>query len=79
MPALLDLVDALVAGERELLGEHVDARLCAETDLNRLRAGSRRGRPLGEGERRGEDEAAGGEDVERPGPLPDEVRRRLEP
>ena len=38
LAALLDLVDALVAGERELLGERVDARLVAEADLDRLRA-----------------------------------------
>ena len=79
MSALLDLVDALVAGARELLGARVDARLGAETDLDSLRPGSRRGRALGERERRREDEPAGGEDVERPRPLPHEVRRRLEP
>ena len=39
----------------------------------------RRWHPLGQRGRRRADEPAGGEDVERPRPLADEVRRRLEP
>ena len=48
----------------------------AEPD--RRRPGRGRGHALGERGRRDADEAAGGEDVERPRPLADEVRRRRE-
>ena len=78
LAALLGLVDALVAGERDLLGEGVDSRLVAGTDADRL--GTRFGRRHALGERRGgrADEAAGGEDVEGASPLADEMRRGLE-
>ena len=46
LPALLDAVHTLVAGERELLGEAVDAGLVAASSIGRA---ARRGRqPLGE-------------------------------
>ena len=78
LAALLGLVDALVAGECDLLGEGVDSRLVAWTDADRLR--TRFGRRHALGERGGgrADEAAGGEDVEGASPLADEMRRGLE-
>ena len=79
LAALLDALDPLVAGERERLGEPVDARLLADGQSGPAPGARRRRHPLRERRRRGADEAAGGEHVERPGPLADEVRRRLEP
>ena len=78
LAALLDAVDALVAGEREVLGERVDARLVADLEAQRLGPGRRRRHPLGERGRRGDDEPAAGEHVERAVALADEVRRRRE-
>ena len=48
LAALLDPLDALVAGERELLGEQVDPRLVAARDRDRRRARPGRRHPLGE-------------------------------
>ena len=72
---LLGSLDALVARERESLRQ-VIVGVLGEPD--RLRALLRRRKALGDRGRRGGDEAAGGEDVERAGALADEVRRRLE-
>ncbi len=62
-----------------MLGECVDARLVPDGEVEPRRAGGRRGHQLRERGRRCADEPAGGEHVERPSPLADEVRRRLEP
>ena len=78
LASLLRLVDALVARERELLGQRVDPLLVARSNANRLRARLGRGQGLGERGCRGADEPAGGEDVESTCPLADEVRRRLQ-
>ena len=72
----LGSLDALVAREGESLRQ-VLLRVLGQPD--RLRALLGRWQAFGDRGRRGRDEAAGGEDVERPGPLTDEVRRRLEP
>ena len=78
LAALLDALDALVAGERERLGERLDARLVAARDAERRRArraaaSAPRARPPRS--RR----ARRGEHVEGARPLADEVRRRLQP
>ena len=78
LAALVDPVDALVAGARKGPGEAVEAGLLADHEPHRLRPRRPRRHPLGERRRRGADEPAGGEDVERTGALADEVRRRLE-
>ena len=79
LAALVDAIDALVAGARESRREAVEARLRADVEPHGLGAGSEGRHSLGEGGGRRADEAAGGEDVESPRPLADEVRRRLEP
>ena len=79
LAALLSLVDALVAGESEVFGEAVDSRLVARRDAERRRARLRRRHPFGERRRGCADEASRREHVERPRPLADEVRWRLEP
>jgi hypothetical protein len=79
LPALLGLVDALVAGQRELLGEDVDAGVVAGREVHRRRSGSGWRHRLGERCGRGADEPAGREDVQGARPLAHEVRRRLEP
>ncbi len=78
LPAVVDALDALVAGERELFGEALDADLQTGSELER--GGSRRrGRQqLGHRMRRRTDEAAACEHGERTSALADEVRRRLE-
>src|SRR5207248_11199387 len=76
---LVGALDALVAGERELLGERFEADLLAGCDPERVRPCSGRRQRLGERRRRRADETAGREHVERARPLADEVRRRLEP
>ena len=78
LAALVGPLDPLVAGERELLGEPVDARLVAEREPQRRGPGLRRRRQLGERGRGGADEPARGQHVEGAGALADEVRRRLE-
>ena len=79
LAAFLHLVHPLVPGERELLGERVDARLVTGRETNRLRP--RPGRRHRLGERRGgrAHEPAGGEHVQCAGTLADEVRGRLQP
>ena len=79
LAAFLGPLDPLVAGERELLGEPVEAGLGADLEPDRLRPLCRRRHPLGERGRRRADEPAACEHVERARPLADEVRRRLEP
>ena len=78
LAALLRLLDALVAREREVLGERVDPLLVARSNADRLGARLGRRHALGERGCRGADEPAGGEDVEGARPLADEVRRRLQ-
>ena len=78
LTALVDAVDALVARARERLGQSVEARLLADREADGLGAVGERRHPLRERRRRRADEPAGGEDVECPRPLTDEVRRRLE-
>ncbi len=78
LTALLDPLDAFVAGERETLGKQVDSRLLPLGDHDRLGPLARRRHPLCERGRGGADEPAASEHVERPRPLADEVRRRLE-
>ena len=48
LPALVHAIDALVARERELLGEPVDARLVADAELERGRSGLERRQAVGE-------------------------------
>ena len=79
LPALIDPVDALVAGARERLGEAVEAGLIADDEPHGPWPELRRRHPLGERGGRRADEPAGGEDVEGAGALADEMRRRLEP
>ena len=79
LAALLDAVDPLVAGERELLGERVEPGRVAGRERDRLGPSLGRRHRLGERRGRGADEPSGGEDVERPRALADEMRRRLEP
>ena len=75
---LLRPLDALVAGERQVLRHRLDARLLADRQPDRLRPVERRRHALRECGGRRADEAAAGEDVECPSPLADEMRRRLE-
>ena len=79
LAAVVDALDALVAGERELLGEAFDADLEAGRELERLGPRRRRRQQLGDGVRRRAHEPAAGENGQRARPLADEVRRRLEP
>ncbi len=78
LPALFDPLDALVAGQRELLDEAVEAalQLGAKTDRRGSLACGRD--PLGERACGDADEAAALEHLECTGALPDEVGRRLE-
>ena len=76
LAALLHPVDALVACEGEVLGERVDPRLLADLEAERLGTCSGRRHALSERGRGRDHEAASGEDVQRPVPLADEVRRR---
>ncbi len=79
LAALLGPVDPLVAGKREQLGQLVALEEVADGDRERLGPGRRRREALRERRRGGTDEAAACEHVQRARPLPDEVRRRLEP
>ena len=79
LAAFLHPLHPLVARQGQLLGEAVDPRLVADGQVEPRRASFRRRRPLRERRRRRADEPAGGEHVERPGPLAHEMRRRLEP
>ena len=78
LSALLHPFDALVAGERKLLGETLDAGLLAGGELDPLGPLVGRRQQLRERGRGSADEPARSEDVERPCALADEVRRRLE-
>ncbi len=75
LPALLCALDPFVAGERELLRQIV---LGVLGQADRLWPLVRRGEPFRDGGSGSGDQAAGGEDVERAGPLADQVRRRVE-
>jgi hypothetical protein len=78
LAALLRLLDALVARERELLDELLAPRRVALAKANGLGPGFGRRHTLGRADRGGADEPAGLEDPERTGAFADEVRRRLE-
>src|SRR5215213_7353161 len=78
LPTLLHAVDPLVSRQRQPLGERLEPRCGADDQLDRLRPGGRWRQRLGERRSRRADEAAGGEDCQRPRALADEVRRRLE-
>ena len=62
-----------------MLRDRVDPRLVARREIEPCRPRRRRRRELGDRRRRRAHEPPGGEHVERPGPLADQVRRRLEP
>ena len=79
LPAILDAIDTLVAGEGERLGEPVDTRLVAGPDRDGSRPRCDRRHPLGEGRRGRAHEPAAREHVERPVALAHEVWWRLEP
>ena len=79
LAAVVDALDTLVARERERLGEPFDAELEPGAQLDRLGARVSRRQSLRERARRGADEPAALEHVERPRALADEVRRRREP
>ena len=78
LTALVRALYALVAGERERLGKLLEADLLFGGEADRLRTRRDRRHRLGECGCRGDDEPAGREDVERTGPLPDEMRRGVE-
>ena len=79
LAALLRPLDALVAGQRERLGQRVDALLVARRDPKRLGRGARRREPLRRSRSGDDDQGALLEQVQRPGALADEVRRRPQP
>ena len=64
LAAVVDALDARVAGERERLRQGLDAELGARAQLDRLRTRRRRRHRLGERARRGAHEPAAGKDVE---------------
>ena len=78
LAALLDPLDAFVPGERKALGQQVDPRFLPLGYFDRAGPLARRRHALGECSRRGADEPAAIEHVERPRPLTDEMWRRLE-
>ena len=78
LPALLDPLDALVAGKRQLLGKRLDSRLVPARELERHGPLRRWRHAFRYGERGGADEPAAGEHVECASSLADEMRRRLE-
>ena len=78
LAALVGTLDPLVAREREVLRQALQAGLAADRELQRLGPLRRRRHAFRERGRRRRDEAAGGKHVEGAGALADEVRRRLE-
>ena len=78
LAALLDPLDALVAGRRELLGERLDARLVAGRDLEVAGRPTSGGSPSASAAADAQTRPPRCEHVERARPLADEVRRRLE-
>ena len=79
LAALLGPIDPLVARERERLGEPVEARLGPDVESHRLGPRRERRNALRERGRRGADQPAARQHVERAGAFADEMRRRLEP
>jgi hypothetical protein len=79
LTALLRLLDALVARQRQALGQAVHPRTVTGANRNGLGASVCRRDALREADGRGAHEAPGREDVERAGTFPDEMGRRLEP
>jgi hypothetical protein len=77
LPAFLGPLDAVVAGEREVLHDCVDAGLLARPKAQRLGPLVARRHAFGERRGRDADDAARGEHVEGAGALAHEVRRRL--
>ena len=78
LAALLDTIDPLVARQRKPLGQPLDAGLVADRDLDRAGTKLRRGQALREAQGGRAHETAPLEDLERPRPLSDQVRRRRE-
>ena len=78
LPALLDSLDALVAGVGQCLDEVVEARTVLTREPDELRAIIRGRHAFRERASGDADHAAACEDVERAGTLADEVGRRLE-
>ena len=79
LAAIIHPLHALVARKRKRLRQPFDAGLEPGPQLDRLGTRLRRRQPLRERPRRGADEPAARQHVERPRPLADEVRRRREP
>ncbi len=79
LPALLDPLDALVAGRRQLLDQRVEPGLVAANDSKRRGPERDRRQALRHRCGRCADEPASLEHLERPRSLADEMRRRLEP
>ncbi len=79
LPAVVDALDPLVAGEGERLRQLLDAEFPSGAERERLGPRLRRRQRLRERVRGRADEPAAGEHVERARPLADEMRRRLEP
>ena len=78
LPAVVDALDALVAGDRERFREPLDADLASRAELERLRPRARRRQRLGQGAGRRADEAAAGKYRQSARSLADQMRRRLE-
>ncbi len=75
LAALLDALDAFVAGVGELLGQSPEARYLTRAEPQHRRALPRRRHRLGQGECRGADETSGREHLERPRALAHQVGR----
>ena len=78
LPAVVDAVDAVVAGERKQLRERFDADLEPGSELDRRRPRARRRERLRERAGRRAHEPAALEERQRSRSFSDEVRRRLE-
>ncbi len=79
LSTLVRALHSLVAGERERLGELLEAHLLARRDPDRPGTGSTRRHRLSESRSRGHHKAAGLQHVQCAGTLADEMRRRIEP
>jgi hypothetical protein len=78
LPALLDALDALVPGKRELLDEGVEVSRVLGRQTDRVGSLLRRRQALCERAGRDAHEPAGREHLESTGPLADEMRRGLQ-
>src|SRR6476469_3351956 len=79
LAALIHPLHTLVARKRKRLRQPFDAGLESRPQLDRVRANLRLRQPFRERPRRGADEPAARQHVERPRPLADKVRRGREP